>query len=475
MPIESVVIVGGGVAAWLAAASLARKTRCAITVVETDCIDDSLGLPLAVEATLPSISALHSALGIDQADVVRRTGSSFALGRALSNWTPETSAAFHGYGDVGAGMGPVGFQHLAARLRSAGDSLNLANYSVAALCAQAGRFAPPPSDMRSVLSTLQFGLHINIAQYREYLRQDAIAHGAAFSARETVDPVIDAQGLIMALKCDTGEIISGDLFLDCSGQSRLLASKMPNYSFVEWSQWLSCTRARISTSPAAALPVYAHIDAHGNGWHSFASTQTRLGELFVMQESAATDAYAFQSGGLANPWRGNCIAIGGAAVMLDPLASTQLHLAGSAILQLLKLFPHAGNCQIEAAEFNRLSREARENARDFVILHYKLNQRYGEAFWDDCRAMTIPDRLAHKIALYEQTGRIALHDEESFETWDWISAFDALGLRPKSYDAMADAFPKEQIEQHFAHVRAVMLKAVGTLPSHLDYLRAVSA
>lgn len=475
MPIEKIVIVGGGVASWLAALALARKTACAITLLDTGGIDDSLGVPLAVETTLPSISKLHGLLGLDEEKIVRQTGSSYTLGRALSNWTPPAGAAFHPFGEVGASLGPVGFQHLVARLRSDGQSVSLANYSLGALCAQSGRFAPSPASTRSVLSTMEYGLHLNVAEYRDYLKREASALGVVTLPGSPTEIILDDQGIIPTLVIDTGEIIAADLFLDCSGPARLISSKMPQSGFEDWSEYLPCNHVRTSASPSSAPPpLYAHIDAHESGWQRFTSSRTLLEEVVVSQ-TADPDGHLFNSGRTEKPWADNCIAIGGAAAIIDPLSSTQMHLVGTAIARLLKLFPHDRSAPVEAAEYNRQTIEELENARDFAILHYKCNGRTGEAFWDERRAMAIPERLAHKIALYESCGRVALHDEESFEAWDWISVFDALGIRPRSYDSMANGIPLDRIEAHLAQVRNVMLKAVGSLPTQHDYLQSRKA
>jgi tryptophan 7-halogenase len=475
MPIEKIVIVGGGVAAWLAALALARKKTCTITVLDTGGIDDSLGVPLAVETTLPSISKLHELLGLDNEQVVRETGSSYALGRALSNWTATAGVAFHPFGEVGASLGPVGFQHLVARLWTEGQSVSFANHSLAALCAQSGRFAPPPADTRSVLSTMEYGLHLNVAEYRDYVKREATAIGVVTLPGSPADVILDDRGIIATLAIDTGEDIAGDLFLDCSGQARLLSSQMPQSGFQSWSEYLPCNHVRTSASPfGASPPLYAHIDAHENGWQRFTSTQTLLEEV-VASQTAAPEGYIFNSGRIEKPWVGNCVAIGGAAAIVDPLASTQLHLVGRAIARLLKLFPHECSAPVEAAEYNRQTIEELENARDFAILHYKCNGRTGDAFWNECRVMAVPERLAHKIALYESCGRIALHDEESFETWDWISVFDALGISPRSYDAMANGIPMDRIQAHLAQVRNVMLKALGSLPTQQEYLQSCKA
>jgi tryptophan halogenase len=34
------------------------------------------------------------------------------------------------------------------------------------------------------------------------------------------------------------------------------------------------------------------------------------------------------------------------------------------------------------------------------VLHYTANRRFGEPLWDHVRTMTLPDSLAHKLALF---------------------------------------------------------------------------
>lgn len=475
MPIEEVIIVGGGVAGWLAALALASRTECAITILDTGGIDDSLGVPMAVETTLPSISKMHQLLDLDDEQVVRQTGSSYALGRALSNWSADGNAAFHPYGETGASLGPVGFHHLVARLRAEGQPISLANHSLGALCAQSGRFSPPQADARSVLSTMEYGLHLNVAEYRDFVKRKATALGVMSIAAEPTDLILDGYGLIEAVNLANGGTIAGDLFLDCSGQARLIARKMPKFAFEDWTQWLPSNHVRASyTRASTPPPLYAHIDANATGWQRFASTQTVLEEI-VVSKGPESEGYAVTNGRIGEPWAGNSIAIGGSAAIIGPLVSTQLHLVGTAIQRILKLFPHDSHAAVEAAEYNRQTVNELENVRDFTILHYKCNGRVGDAFWDECRAIAAPECLAHKIALYESCGRVALHDEESFEAWDWISVFDALGIHPRSYDTMANGVSKDRIETHLGTVRNVMLKAVGSLPTQLEYLQSRKA
>jgi tryptophan 7-halogenase len=474
-PIQSIVIVGGGVAGWLAAAALARRTRCHIQVIEQGGVDDSLGIPMLGEPTLPSTPHYLRQMGFDEGALLRASSGSFSLGRALVGWRAG-GPAFHPYGDTGAPMGPIGFHHLVHRLRAEGESINLANYALSALCAQAGRFARPTAEDASVLSTLDYGLHLDVAELRDAMKADALSRGVTATGGVISSVQLSEEGLIDIVTLHGGEQVSGDLFLDCSGPTASLARRMPGARFEDWSHWLPCDAALVSSAPDERTPLpFVSVEAHPAGWRATTPLQGRSSEVILCRSVSVSkfeaEPYRFVQGRSTSPWLGNCLALGGAAAVIDPVASTQLHLTGCALSRLLALFPHDRACRIEAAEYNRQTCDALDNLRDFVILHYKANGRVGDSFWDACRAVQVPKRLAHKILLYESTGRIALHDEESFEAPDWIALFDAMNLQPRSYDAMADAIDPVRIAEHLAQVRDVMLKAVASLPTHADYLR----
>jgi tryptophan 7-halogenase len=476
MPIEHIVIAGGGVAGWMAASMLSRKldpAKVDITVMEKGGIDDSLGIAQPIETMLPATCATSAAFGYDEDVLIRATHASIDLGAALTGWNGAAAAAFLPFGTMGAAMGPVAFHQLAARLRSEGLAVNFANYTLGPLCAQTGRVARPVPGDQSVHSTLAYGLSIDCNAYASALRADAVTRGVAVIAAGVTRAETTADGLTTALIADNGQAIAGDLFIDATGPQSMLQS-----DFVDWRAWLPCDRAAAVRKQSGDSPLpYVHLEAHEAGWQCFAALRNATGEVFVYHADSLPgthDATPFTTGRARAPWHGNLVAIGGAAAVIDPVARTQLHLAQSAILRILTLFPNDRTCPTEAAEYNRQTIEELDCARDYAVLFYKGNKRVGEPFWDECRAMPVPDRLTHKIALYESCGRVALHDGELFEEPQWVALFDALGYRPRRYDALANSIERATIEDHFARIRNVMLKAVATMPTHSDYLRSMN-
>jgi tryptophan halogenase len=246
-----------------------------------------------------------------------------------------------------------------------------------------------------------------------------------------------------------------------------------------------------ATLPAGATPPpYGLASAHRCGWIRHLPLQRRTllfgfcrgadmaddDVLAVLQQSvsgaALTDVGtgALPSGRREYAWRGNCVALGSAAAIIDPLAASNLQLALSGIARLLRLLPGEGSATAIAAEYNRQSSAWLDQARDFAMLHYKLNGRHGEALWDACREMSIPDTLAYRLALYRSRGRIVMYDEEPYDESAWISLFDGMRVEPRHYSQAADGFETGEIDAHCRRVRQVLLDALRRMPAHAEFL-----
>ena len=72
-----------------------------------------------------------------------------------------------------------------------------------------------------------------------------------------------------ALQLESGELVEGDLFLDCTGFAGLLADKTLGVGFEDWSHWLPCDRAGPcpARAPNPCCPIRAprHTAPAGNG------------------------------------------------------------------------------------------------------------------------------------------------------------------------------------------------------------------
>jgi len=496
---QRIVIAGDGIAAWMAAAALSKAvpaTDYSIIVAGSreNTKDEA---PSAVEpfglsdSTLPWQYSFPASLELDNDDIVSATGGSFSYGIAMSGWAKHGESYLHPFGSIGASLGPVSFQHLAMRLRKEGLPIRFANYSMAALAAQAGKFARPGSDPHSVLSTCRHGLHIDLEALVKIFRALAESAGVSYFPGPIHRIETNEPGNIHAIEVAGGRRIEGDLFVDCTGIESCLMGQLPDSGWEDWSAWLPCDHLVSTTIDSSqSPPPFSHAMAHDAGWirelplpgktvleglHNANIIDEREAVKRLLQSCDGQKPTNVHSGPVRfgrrkQAWLNNCISLGTSAALIDPVAISNLQLLRSGINRLLTLLPAGPDATAVRTEFNRQTAMQLDNARDFAILHYKLNGRTGEPFWDICRSMQMPESLAYKLRLYESNGLIAMYDEEPLEDGSWLNLYDEHGIRPDRYSPIADGFRPEDLLKHLQRVRDVMMETLKTMPTHAEYL-----
>ncbi|WP_292021186.1 MULTISPECIES: tryptophan halogenase family protein [unclassified Brevundimonas] len=489
--INRIVIVGGGTAGWMAAAALAHVFEGAgksVTLVESEAI----GIIGVGEATIPEILKFNARLGIDEADFLRETKATFKLGIEFDGWRREGQRYFHPFGAFGVDMEGVAFHHFWLKACAEGQADPLETYSMAWQAARRGRFVHPQGGPQSPLSSLGYAYHFDAALYAGFLRRYAEARGVVRCEGRVVEVQQTQTGDVSGLVLEDGRVAAGDFFIDCTGFIGLLIEKTLKAGYDDWSAWLPCDSAvAVPCERVEPLSPYTRSTAREAGWQWRIPLQHRVGNGYVYSSSHlshqdAEDALMARLEGpaLAQPrrlrfatgrrrecWKRNCVAVGLSSGFLEPLESTSIHLIQSAITKLIALFPSQTTDEGLRREFNALMEEEFVTVRDFLILHYKVTQRDGP-FWEQVRAMPIPDRLADKIALFEQTGRIVRRDHDIFSESSWLAVAVGQGLAPRGRHPISDVLGRDENRARLAAIRDSIWRTADALPSHADALAA---
>jgi len=491
-----VVILGGGTAGWMTAAALAKLLpgQADVHLVESE----EIGIVGVGEATLPHLREFIRRLGLDEMEFMRQTRATFKLGIDFVDFGAIGERYIHPFGAYGTDIAGVGFHHYWLRMKAAGQVPPICYFSLPIVAARALRFAPVPEGGDFLDSSYSYAYQFDATRMAPMLRAFAEAHGVRRSEGKVVDVERDAEsGDIAALRTDRGDVIAGDLFVDCSGFRSLLIGETLGSPWEDWSQWLPCDRAAAlpCTAPEGAIEPYTRATAMPAGWRWRIPLQHRVGNGYVYSSAHLSDDEAcstilgavegepladprvlrFRAGRRTRSWDRNVVAIGLASGFLEPLESTSIHLVQQAVTRLVELFPERRIDPADRDAFNTLVDREYDRIRDFLILHYHATRRDDSDFWNHVRTMALPAELARKMALWRDTGRVELYTEGLFLEASWVAVYLGQGVMPHGYDQRADFPPHDRIGQSLSDLETAIRQRVAAWPDHADYLRRAGA
>ncbi len=483
-PVRRVVIAGGGTAGWMVAAGLSKclGKQVDIRLVESE----EIGTVGVGEATIPTMHFLHDVLDLDEKDFIQATQATFKLGINFENWRNVGENYFHSFGKTGKSHWTAGFQHFWLEGRQRGLASDYADYCLELRAAMDNRFALLPDN------GINYAYHFDATLYGQYLRRYSENLGVERIEGKIVKVLCDAVGgNVTGLQLDRGELIEGDLFIDCSGMRSLLLGETLGVHYASWSHWLPCDSALAVQTASVGEPVpYTRSIAHPWGWQWRIPLQHRVGNGVVYSSRHVSDDEAkvallanvqgevlrpprvirFTPGQRDVVWKNNVVAIGLASGFLEPLESTSIHLIQKGLLRLIELFPTDGVRQSDIDEYNRQAKEQIEVIRDFIILHYHVTNRTDTAFWRGCREMDVPPLLKHRIQHFRDTARIMLNLGELFGENSWVQVMMGQGIVPSSHHPITRNMDNASLADFLGGVRKDVVRTLMKLPKHQQFI-----
>lgn len=483
-PMRRVVIAGGGTAGWMAAACISKVLgkQLDITLVESD----EIGTVGVGEATIPTLLNFHQLLEINEQEFMAETSATFKLGISFENWRNVDENYIHSFGLTGTDHWTAGFQHFWHKGRERGLAGDYGDYCLELRASQENKFAQLPRN------GMNYAYHLDASAYARYLRKFSERFGVRRVEGKIVDVTTSAlSGHIRSITLDSGADIEGDLFIDCTGFRALLIGQAMQVPYENWAQWLfnDSALAVQTASVGDAVPLTRSI-AHPFGWQWRIPLQHRVGNGIVFssrhveeKEALAALLGNIEGEALTKPrvikfipgqrkqvWKGNCVAVGLSSGFLEPIESTSIHLIQRSIIRLMQMFPTRGIAQSDVDEFNKQTWNEVEHIRDFIILHYKVNNRVGAPYWTDARNMEVPASLQHRIDLFRETGRVFRAPNELFAENSWIQVMLGQGIMPLQHHQTADLMGDEELSHFLGAIKGTIDRTVAGLPSHQSYV-----
>jgi len=490
--LRRVVIVGGGTAGWMTAAALGRFLKdgyTKVTLVESEAI----GTVGVGESTIPQINMFNRMLGLDENEFVRKTKATFKLGIDFVDWKEIGHSYHHPFGPYGVDMEGVSFHAYWLKAHALGLSDDLGAYSLQTVGSRLAKFMRPNGQANSPLGQIAYAFQFDAGLYAKFLREYAEARGVVRQEGKIASVQQDGEsGHVTSVTLESGQVVEGDLFIDCSGFRALLIEQTLKTGYEDWSHWLLNDRAvAMPCALGGSLAPVTRATARPHGWQWRIPLQHRLGNGYAYSSAHVSDDAAladllsnldgepladpnflrFTAGRRKKSWEKNVVAIGLSAGFMEPLESQSIHLIQVGISRLLAHFPDRRFFQADIDRYNRTMTFEYEKIRDFLILHFKATTRSDTPYWDYLREMAIPDYLADKIDLFRGSGRVFRENEELFNDTSWFAVFIGQGILPESWDPMADAMDEGLFRARMAEIQSVIAKSAEVMPGHMEFIR----
>jgi tryptophan halogenase len=490
--VKEVVLVGRDAPMWLAACVLRQALGPAgvkITVVELP----SRLHAVDVYATLPALEPLHTRLRIEESKLIGMTRGAFTLGKRFVDTSGAAPAFFHAYGSHGTRIERQEFLPHWLRARKLGLQAALEDFCLTAAAAKHGRMLVPDPEIEAHGFT-DYAYHLPAIAYSALLRFLALKRGVVVHQAQVVNAVLHEDGAIAGVELDGGRRVDGDFFLDVTGEEGQLMSSLA-VQRESWRNYFIADRVLVACgAPIHPAPVYSEVRAAAEGWVALYATQigthickayssTYLSD-YGAREAATRIARTTLHGAVLRTceqgrrvlaWERNCVAIGSAACVFDPIHSVELQAVQVGLVHLLHLFPVQADYEIERAEYNQNVCSAFARIRDFQSAHYSLNRFGSSSFWTRAREQLLSPELAHKIDTFRARGDVAFYEDETFMIDDWQALLVGHGITPESYDPAVERTSPEIMQRELGRLLSFIKSKVEEQPSHNDYLQTVCA
>jgi tryptophan halogenase len=482
--IKRVVIAGGGTAGWVTAAALSRQLSglIDITLIESE----EIGTVGVGESTVPPMRVFHKLLRIDEQEFMRACAATFKLGIWFENWANIGDTYIHPFGRYGQPTWLCEFHHFWLRGLEKGLTAPAGEYCLEWVAASAGKFGTSPK------SEINYAYHIDAALYARFLRRLSEAEGVKrIEGKIRSVNQSSPSGFIESLTMESGEVVAGDLFIDCTGFRGLLIEQTLHTGFEDWSHWLPCDSAvAVQTESVRPAMPYTSAIAHEAGWRWNIPLQHRVGNGLVYCSRYLSDEEAkskllqavdgkpirqpwqlrIRPGRRRKAWNQNVVALGLAAGFVEPLESTSIHMIMMGATRLMQLFPRNGITPALVDQFNDESRGEIERIRDFIVLHYNTTRRDDSPFWRYCRSMEIPESLVRRIELFREAAHAYQLDGELFRVDSWLAVMTGQGIMPRHYHPVTRALSDSDLAKFLNGLRASIAQQAARLPSQAEFI-----
>jgi len=416
---DNIVVVGGGSAGWITAATLIKVfPNKNITVVESSEIP-KIGVG---ESTVQEFTSWLNLLDIDYKDFMAYTNATYKLGIGFTNFKTVDSPTFYypfGQPDLTDTLYGLNDWHFKKAFNSnILESDYLEYYYPQAGCLNNNKIIIDQPDLFYPYykvnkdAVYQFDASL-------FVKWLSIKYAIPKGVKQIIGTVGNINGDengITSLILKDGTLVSGDLFIDCTGFKSLLLESYLKEPFHSIKDVLPNNKAWATHIPYSnkekELKNYTNCTGEKNGWvwniplwnrmgsgyvysDEFVDDDTALKEYknylnstkMVYHDSNRSEVLDFKKIEIKNGyherfWVKNVCAIGLAAAFIEPLESTGLMLTHESAIDLVNTIQNREYVtRWDIDSFNKNNVQNFKQIVQFVTHHYQLSQRDDTPYW----------------------------------------------------------------------------------------------
>lgn len=430
--INHIVIVGGGTAGWLTAGLLAAEHINATSNIKITLVESPDVKPIGVgEGTWPSMRESLQKLGISETGFLLACDASFKQGSKFINWLHADNHSYyhpfsmpHNFHEMNLAEHWLPFQNEVSFAQATTNQASLCDHNK----------APKTIATPEYKFAGNYGYHLDAGKFSVFLQKHCTQKLGVTHVLDHVEQIInDDEGNIASLTLKAQGLLSGDLFVDCTGLKSLLLGEHYEIPFLNQQSQLFNDRALAvqipyddDQSPIASATLSTAQTA-GWIWDIGLPTRRGIGYVYASDYQSENDALntldsyisqAFNNTTLddvniknikINPgyrakfWHKNCVAIGLSAGFIEPLEASAIALVELSAKMISEQLPRNQVMMknIEA-RFNQKFTQRWQHIIDFLKLHYVLSKRDDSKYWRDNRSINhVSDSLKEQLELWQ--------------------------------------------------------------------------
>ena len=464
---SKIIIVGGGSAGWMTAATLISQfPQHKITVIESP-NTPTVGVG---ESTLQPINLWMNLIGLKDEDWMAECDASYKLSIRFENFYQKNDGGFHyPFGNPLPDKWKWFY-------RKDVPKTNFVDYNYP-IMSLVNNNTICENGLPNYSLKENAAYHFDATKFGIWLKEKfCILKGVQYISEDITSIETNENGIESLNKRYTA-----DLYIDCTGFKSLLMNKL-EVPFVSYSDMLpnnSAWATRIPyTNKEEELKPYTNCTALNNGWVWNIPLWSRIGTGYVYSDKYISDEDALQEfkdylgrddvefrklkmrvGIHEKIFEKNVCAIGLSAGFIEPLESNGLFSVHEFLIQLVKILRRTEDITISEWDRYSVNKSCRimfDDFATFVAMHYTLSHRTDTEYWRD-NFKRLVDNENFKKNVEVKMDRFKLYDDDKGigcisvgmnypmidVLWDDIDCLDDIEIRKKEMLEW-DSFAKSQ-------------------------------